>query len=153
MSDSTLGIILGVVAIAATVIFGLPPFLQSIQAVVRWQRRRDPLRIEVSPHPLVDRILVTVTNRGDRTLELAWGALRATDGSEPLLSQILPRAWEIFGVKVEPISESDGYTFPLLREWTPAGTTWTGIHIYDKSGHHRFERIASNLSTRIEGQA
>lgn len=146
MSDSTLGIVLGAIAIVVAVIFGLPPFLQSVQAIVRWQRRRDPLRIEVSPHRLDDRILVTVTNRGDRILELGWGALQASDGTEPILHQP-----NIFGEKVEPLSESDGYIFPLLRDSMPtAGVSWTGIYVYDKAGHHRFERIPANLSARIE---
>lgn len=147
MSDSTLGIILAVAAIVVTVVFGLPPFLQSVQAIVRWQRRRDPLRIEVSPHRLDDRILVTVKNRGDQVLTLAWGALRTSAGPEPLL----PSECDIFGAKVEPISQSDGYVFPLLREWMPVTDfSWTGIHIFDQTGHHRFERIPPGLSARIE---
>jgi hypothetical protein len=107
-------------------------------------RRRDPLRIEFSPHTAEDRLLVTVTNRGDKPLELAWAALRSSDGTEPNLTK-----WDLFGAVVDPVSTSDGYIFPLLRDWVDPGTAWTGLHVFDKAGHHTFEKVPKSLRARL----
>ena len=124
-------------------------FVRAVTWTLRWSRRRDPLRIALSPHGSEDRVVVTVTNRGDEDLELAWGAIRMSDGTEARLDSLLQAGWQILGAKVRPLATSDGYVFPILREWIPAGVTPIGLRLADTSMHERYDKVPPFLGAAL----
>jgi hypothetical protein len=135
-----LGVALGVIAIA----LAMPSFGFWIQSVIRWRRRRDPLRIEVGPNAhRDDAIFVTITTVGFEPLPLAVMAFRSSDGTE---------GWgpKIQRETVEPAS--DGLILLVKRDEMPVlapSARWESVWVKDQDDHERREPIPPELAARV----
>ena len=141
--DATL--LLAMIAVCLAV----PPFLQWVQSARRWQRRRDPLRVEVSPHAHRDAaVFVTVTNVGDEDLALAWCSVTALAPDKTVGDHNGP---DIHKMPLPPGSKSDGAIFMLERATMPVdGVRWTKIDVFDIADHHAATPIPADLSKHLE---
>jgi len=133
-------LVVGVLAVA----LAIGPFGAWALDVLRWWRRRDPLTLEVRPHPhRPDALFVSIATRSTERLPLAVLAFRATDGTE---------AWgpQVQNETVDPNDDEvvvlvDAAMLPPLG----GGAVWASVWVKDRDDHEQRVPIPPGLAARI----